>query len=376
NAALLSNTDGFNNTATGFQALRLNTGSGNTAVGSLALSSNTTAGDNTAMGSSALVSNTTGNSNTATGAFALEHNTTGNFNTATGLAALEGNTTGTSNTADGIAALSSNTTGIQNTAVGDHALASNVSNFNTAVGVNALSNSNGINADENTAVGFEAISASTLARQNTAVGYQALNTVTSGGDNTAVGDSAGFGLTTGSFNIYIDSTPAAGSEASTIRIGHPLGLFGGQTRAFIAGISGVNEGGTISAVFINTNGQLGTQPPSSSRRFKKEIQPMDKASEAILALKPVTFHYKSDPAGAGPQFGLIAEEVGAVNPDLVVRDDKGEIYTVRYDAVNAMLLNEFLKEHRTVQNLKSAAAKQEATIARQQKQIEALSAGL
>jgi hypothetical protein len=109
---------------------------------------------------------------------------------------------------------------------------------------------------------------------------------------------------------------------------------------------------------------------------------MEQASEGILQLKPVTFHYKSDNANA-PQFGLIAEEVAAVNPDLVVRDEKGEIYTVRYDAVNAMLLNEFLKEHRTVQELKASVAKQEAntakeeaTIARQQKQIEALTAGL
>jgi uncharacterized coiled-coil protein SlyX len=144
-------------------------------------------------------------------------------------------------------------------------------------------------------------------------------------------------------------------------------------------------------VLIDSAGQLGTI--SSSQRFKKDIKPMDKASEALLALKPVTFHYKSDTTGT-PQFGLIAEEVAAVGPDLVVRDENGEIYTVRYDALNAMLLNEFLKEHRKVQELESTAAKQEATIielqstvaqqekdfqvtiARQQKQIEALTAGL
>src|SRR5437773_7123919 len=126
-------------------------------------------------------------------------------------------------------------------------------------------------------------------------------------------------------------------------------------------------------VLIDTVGQLGTA--SSSRRFKKEIKPMDQTSEAIHALKPVTFHYKSDSTGT-PQFGLIAEEVASVNPDLVVRDDKGEIYTVRYDAVNAMLLNEFLKEHRNVQELRSTVAKQEAIITQQKKGMEAVTARL
>jgi hypothetical protein len=139
-------------------------------------------------------------------------------------------------------------------------------------------------------------------------------------------------------------------ESNTIRIGTQ----GTQTRTFIAGIRGVT---TVNAnavpVVIDSVGQLGSI--SSSRRFKNEIKPMDKASDAILALKPVTFHYKSDSTGT-PQFGLIAEEVAKVNPDLVVRDDKGEIYTVRYEAVNAMLLNEFLKEHRTVQRLEAALA--------------------
>src|SRR4029453_13862047 len=140
-----------------------------------------------------------------------------------------------------------------------------------------------------------------------------------------------------------------------------------HTRAFIAGIRGVTTGNMDAVpVIIDSAGQLGTM--SSSRRYKKEIKPMDKASEAILALKPVTFRYKNAKKDA-PQFGLIAEEVAAVNPDLVVHDKNGEIYTVRYDAVNAMLLNEFLKEYRHVQE-------QDATIARLQKQIQALTAGL
>jgi hypothetical protein len=178
-----------------------------------------------------------------------------------------------------------------------------------------------------------------------------------------LGYHAGVFLTTGSGNIDIgnEGVPA---ESATIRIGDSS-----QTRTFIAGIYGVNEGGTMSAVYINgSNGQLGTQPPPSSRRFKKQIKAMDQTSQAILALKPVTFQYKSDPTSRA-QFGLIAEEVAEVNPGLVVRDEKGEIYSVRYDAVNAMLLNEFLKEHRKVQDL-------EATVAQQHKGMEVLAAQL
>jgi uncharacterized coiled-coil protein SlyX len=180
-------------------------------------------------------------------------------------------------------------------------------------------------------------------------------------------------------------------ESGIIRIGQ----LGSQTRTFIAGIRGVTTGNMNAIpVLIDSVGQLGTV--SYSKRFKKEIKPMNSTSEAILALKPVTFHYKSDNTNT-PQFGLIAEEVAAANPDLVVSDEKGDIYSVRYEAVNAMLLNEFLKEHRKVQEqgatiallkstdakqqaiitqLKSTDAKQEATIAQQQKQIEALVAGL
>jgi len=191
-----------------------------------------------------------------------------------------------------------------------------------------------------------------------------------------LGDFAGFNLTTGQFNIDIGNDGVAG-ESRTIRIGDSS-----QTRAFIAGIYNVNEGGTISAVYINSDGQLGTQGPPSSRRFKKEIRPMDQTSEAILGLKPVTFHYKRDTKGTA-QFGLIAEDVAEVDPDLVVRDAEGEIYTVRYEAVNAMLLNEFLKEHKKVEEqgatmtqLKATVAKQEAIIAQQQKGMEAVTARL
>jgi len=177
-----------------------------------------------------------------------------------------------------------------------------------------------------------------------------------------LGWGAGYNVTAGNLNIDIGNSGNSGDDR-TIYIGEQ----GLQGATFIAGIYGVNEGGMPLAVYINSNGQLGTM--SSSRRFKKEIKRMEQTSEAILALKPVTFQYKSDPAGAGPQFGLIAEEVAEVNPDLVVRDAQGEIYSVRYDAVNAMLLNEFLKVHRKVEE-------QEAAIAQQKKRIDVLTARL
>ena len=356
---------------------------GNTAEGAAALQLLTTGTFNTALGIGALFSNSAGLQNTATGAGALFKNTA-NDNTATGAGALSNNTLGTRNTANGLGALFSNTTAEDNTAVGWEALASNTGDGhgNTAIGVQALfSNTTiGVNSgSDNTAVGFLALFDNTAGHGNTAIGVQALQADTLGAVNTAVGNGAlfhttgnsnialgsdaGFNITTGNNNIDIYN-PGMAADANTVRIGTQ----GTQTATFIAGITGVNEG-SPTAVFINTTtGQLGTTPPASSRRFKKEIKAMDKTSEAIHALKPVTFHYKSDTKDT-PQFGLIAEEVAAVNPDLVVRDEKGEIYSVRYDAVNAMLLNEFLKEHQKNEE-------QEATITRQQKQIEALTAGL
>jgi uncharacterized coiled-coil protein SlyX len=176
---------------------------------------------------------------------------------------------------------------------------------------------------------------------------------------------AGINLTTGSNNIDIGALGLAG-ESDTIRIGRG----GVHKAAYIRGISEATVPSGV-AVIIAGNGPLGTV--QSSARFKDEIKPMDNSSEAILGLKPVTFHYKSDTQNT-PQFGLIAEEVARVNPDLVVRNDDGEIYTVRYDAVNAMLLNEFLKEHRNVAEQQSTIAELKPTVARQQKQIEALTA--
>jgi hypothetical protein len=351
------------NTAEGTDALfSLTTGTENTAIGFDALNSNTTGDSNTATGSIALSSNTTGVRNTANGFATLNSNTTGERNTATGRAAMTFNTTGNNNTADGHDALFSNTTAIRNTATGSFALFSNTTGPN------------------NTALGYFALFSNTTGNSNMASGYDALLNNTTGTGNIALGNFAGANLTTGDQNIDIGNVGVA-AEANTIRIGTQ----GTHTNAYLAGVYQRNIVNGL-VVKVDTDGHLGTV--GSSERFKDTIKPMDKASEAILALKPVTFHYKKelDPQGT-PQFGLVAEEVEKVNPDLVVRDTEGKPYTVRYDAVNAMLLNEFLKEHNAVQELKSTVAKQEETIlqqkkdfqaiaSQQQKQIEALTAGL
>jgi len=318
--ALLNNTVGFNNTAIGFQSLNGNTtGYQNTANGDQALKANTTGSFNTADGFNALYTNTTGSFNTATGAFALEFSDAGSFNTATGEEALV-TCKGNNNTGTGYLALYANATG----------------NNNTADGVSALM-------------------FNTTGHNNTAIGQNALFHNITGRTNIAVGANAGFNLTTGSNNIDIGNKGVAG-EANTIRVG----TTGTQTSAYIAGISGATVAGGV-GVIIDANGQLGTVV--SSERFKEAIKPIDKTSEAIHALKPVTFRYKKelDPKGI-PQFGLVAEQVEKVNPDLVARDDQGKPYTVRYDSVNAMLLNEFLKEHRKVEE-------QAATIEQQERRL-------
>jgi hypothetical protein len=355
--ALASSVSGNNNTAVGFQALLLATGNDNTAVGSEALFFDTSGHDNTATGFQALLNNTTGIENVASGAFALINNHTGDFNTGTGTGALQSNVGGDANTATGTAALSDNTNGLNNTADGVNALFFNTTgNQNTATGGGALL-SNTI-ASNNTADGFQALNHNTGAN-NTAVGSKALLRNSTGSSNIGLGLSAGANLTTGSNNIDIGSFGVA-AESNTIRIGRV------QTRTFIKGISGVAIAGA--AVVVNAAGQLGVAP--SSAHFKHEIRPMDKESEAILALKPVSFCYDQDIDQQGlAQFGLVAEEVEKVNPDLVVRDTEGKPYTVRYDAVNAMLLNEFLKEHHKVERL-------EATIAQQHKDFEAAVAEL
>jgi hypothetical protein len=341
------------NTAIGFDALYGNTtGYENTAVGDSALLSNTTGFANVASGDYALYSNTTGTRNTAIGSGVMVNNTVGYSNTATGEEALEDNTTGFNNTANGAVALTFNTTGTRNTAVGAGALAFN-------------------NGDDNTGLGIAALNFNTTGGANTAIGDSALSANTSGSNNIAIGQLAGGALTTGGNNIDIGNAGVAG-ESGTIRIGTRRT----QTKTFIAGISKTTVAGGVGVV-VNTNGQLGTV--TSSARYKEAIQPMAKASEALLALQPVTFRYKKelDPE-AIPQFGLIAEQVAKVDPDLVARDEEGKPYTVRYEAVNAMLLNEFLKEHRKVEaqgahiaQLEAALAKMQATIEKVSDQLEA-----
>jgi Chaperone of endosialidase len=339
----------------------------NTAEGQNALLSLTTGTANTAVGWFSLFSNADGSFNTATGAGALLFNTA-DQNTAFGTAALLFNTTGGGNTATGAAALLNNTTGLNNTAVGTNALQANIGSFNNAVGSSALnSNTTGL---QNSAIGTSALGANTTGSANTAAGGVALFNSATGDDNTALGFRAGFNQTNGSGNVYI----GRGME----------GVSGENNSCYIRSIFGQTSANGM-PVFINSANKLGTTV--SSKRFKEDIKPMDKTSEALLALKPVTFRYKKeiDPAGKS-QFGLVAEEVEKVNPDLVVRDKEGKPYSVRYDQVNAMLLNEFLKEHRkveeqasrvreheaTITQLKSADAKQEVVIVQQQKEIETL----
>jgi hypothetical protein len=263
------------------------------------------------------------------------------------------------NTAEGQNALLSRTIGNYNTAVGFFSLKGlTFAEFNTGIGAGTLFFNN---AHQNTATGAGALLNTVTGHSNTASGAFALFNNTSGDSNIALGNGAGLLLTTGNFNIDIGNPGLAG-ESSTIRIGNNQ-----QTRTFITGIRGVTTGNANAVpVLIDSLGQLGTL--SSSCRFKKGIKPMEKASEAILALEPVTFQYKNDKTNT-PQYGLIAEQVAEISPDLVVRDDNSEIYTVRYDAVNAMLLNEFLKERRK-------NVEQQAIITRLEKRIEALAAGL
>jgi endosialidase-like protein len=329
------------NTAIGFDALYSMVGPYgfglfNTGVGDKALYSNTSGYWNTAVGYQALYSNS-GYNNVAIGADALYTDTYSQFNIAVGSSAQYSSISNEANVAIGGFALYTNDYGLENTAIGDAALYSTTGSQNTAVGAEALYDS---------------------------TGYA----------NVALGAGAGAGGS-GHDNVHIGSFVVGDyGESNTIRIGTPLARNGsGQSRTFVAGIRGAGITGT--PVMVSTSGQLGTPP--SSKRFKEEIKPMDKASEAILALKPVTFRYKKEiDSDRTPQFGLVAEQVEKVNPDLVARDKNGKPYTVRYDAVNAMLLNEFLKEHGKVQELENTVAKLAATVKEQASQLQKVSAEL
>lgn len=320
--ALLSITTGGYNTAVGYLSLRSDTlGQLNTGLGAGALLANT-ADANTAVGAGALLSNATGGPNTAMGAFALFSNTEGRYNTAAGQEALFMNTTGSANTALGDSVLSTVTTGSNNTAVGTAALLNATGNDNTAAGVAALSN-------------------------------------TSGDRNTALGLQAGGAVVTASNVICIGSDISGADVSDTCFIGS------------IRGVTTINNDAV--PVLIDSNNQLGTA--SSSRRFKTDIKPIGEASECLLQLKPVSFRYKAH-KDSTPQFGLIAEDVAEINPALVVHDRNGDIYTVRYDAVNAMLLNEFLKEHRKVESQERKLEGQENAINQLKEDLETVVARL
>jgi hypothetical protein len=322
-------------TAAGDHALQaLTLGLGNTALGTFSMFSVTTGNFNTAVGAGALDLNTA-DSNTAVGTAALLFNTTGTVNTANGTAALEFNTTGSSNTASGAFALFSNTTGGSNTAVGEVVLHDNAS------------------GSENTAIGSGALGSNIDGSHNEAVGQAALGNNTHGSNNIAVGEFAGQSVTTSNNVICIGVQGVDVSDS-----------------CFIGNIFNATATGG-SAVFIDANNKLGTI--TSSKRFKQDIKQMGPASEALFLLKPVSFRYKKqiDPAGIA-QLGLVAEDVEKVNPDLVVRDKEGKPYSVRYDQVNAMLLNEFLKEHKAFLEEQRKVQILEANDAEREREVKAL----
>jgi trimeric autotransporter adhesin len=353
--SLFLNTDGSFNTGVGGGALALNDGSSNTAVGAAALLLNSSGSNNTAVGTDALVNNTV-DGNTATGAFALFANTIGGT--------LETSVSGYPlgpNTAFGSHALENNVDGSANTAVGYNALNRQVTGYtlggaphfaaNTAIGFEALGNVTG------SATGSNAI--------NTALGYEALADLTDGFANTAVGALAGTGLTTGVYNVNVGFLAGVGNVTGSgnIFIGYSIGpaLPGELGHTYIGNIASTSQpsGGSIDFVTIDlSTGLLGHN--SSSRRYKEDIKPMDKSSEALYRLNPVSYRLKKEiEKHQSRAFGLIAEEVAEVNPDLVVRNAQGQVEGVHYEMVNAMLLNEFLKEHKKVEQLRVTVAQQQ-----------------
>lgn len=311
-----------------------------TAIG-VGASSN--AAQNTAVGFNSLYSNDSGSSNTAAGANALGANVSGSNNVGVGAGALSNNTSGASNTAVGMQSLSGN----------------GITSNNTAIGTQALWSHNG--GCCNTAVGFQAMFDDTGGQNNVAIGDGALSANLIGASNIAIGFNAG-SVVTGYNNIDIGNSGVA-NDSNAIRIG----TAGQQMSTYIAGITGVWVGSSL-PVYVNANGQLGTV--QSSQRYKEDIQDMGAASNALIQLRPVQFRYKqAAPDGSKPlQFGLIAEEVAQVYPELIVRDKEGQIESVQYQQLPAMLLNELQKQHwiierqeREIQALESRLAVLEGT---------------
>ena len=357
--SLFGDASGSFNTATGAGTLLFNTGDANTAVGTAALLFNNIGSGSTAVGATALLNNTA-DGNTATGAFALHDNTIGGTleisnqgfdlgpNTAVGSHALESNIDSSGNTAVGYQALRSMVTGF----MGDPHQA-----INTAVGFQALANVNGPHNAANNAFGYQALVGLTDGGGNVAIGNQTLADLSDGTINVAVGHEAGRGLESGNGNIYIGGNLTAGASPE-------------NSHTYIGNINTtpVSGGGTDTVTINLTTGLLGHL--SSSRRYKEDIKPMDTASELLYRLKPVTYHYKKEiDRSQAPDYGLVAEDVAEIDRNLTVCNKDGQIESVRYNAINAMLLNEFLKEHRKVEKL-------EATVAQQQKDIAAAVAEL
>jgi len=384
--ALSANTTGSQNTANGSYALFSNmTGWSNTAVGAYALQNNTSGSSNNALGDSALYRNTSGLYNVAVGNNALADNTTGGANNAVGGDALSANTTGMNNTAVGDVALQGNTTGSGNVAVGSAALASStgasyqLEGANTAVGYRSLGYTgapwgSGSGGDGNTAMGDRAMEFNVDGSFNCAFGLLALsadNGETDGVGNTAIGNRAGYGLRTGTGNIYIGEQEVARDPNESYH-------------TYIHNINTTSvSGGFADTVTVDLNtGLLGHL--TSSRRHKEDIKTMNNASETIYRLKPVTYRYKKEiDRNQVLDYGLIAEEVAEVDPNLATRNAKGEIETVRYNAINVMLLNEFLKEQKAfveeqekVKKLEAGLAGLLATVKEQAAQIEKVSARL
>ena len=371
-SALAGNTTGTNNSALGFSALSANTtGYGNSAFGYSALTANTVGVQNTAFGSGALSANTTGDSNAAFGLAALNANTTGHGSSAFGYGALNANTTGIQNEAFGIDALFHNTTGNGNAAFGGGALEANTTGGSSGTtGGNVAFGNFALNVNTtgggNAALGYSALTANTSGNNNVAVGSSALASLTTGGGNIAIGVGAGGNLNAAeSGDIYVGNSGIQG-ESNTIRIG----FIGTQTTAFMAGISGSTSPNGV-AVLVNGAGQLGTS--TSSRRFKHQIADMDMESDVLMKLRPVAFYYKPElDETQTRQYGLVAEEVAQVAPQLVVFDQDGAPQTVRYHFVNAMLLNEVQKQSRRAEQQAQIVATQQAQIKAQQQQIESL----
>ena len=374
--SLMENVSGNFNTATGIEALKAKTtGEWNTAIGTQSLFTNSVGRDNTAIGTQSLFRNSTGSQNTATGVQALHFNTVGSQNTAVGNAALLNNTIGTSNTAIGYGALENNVNAINNTAVGARALRENKGSQNTAIGISALERN--VAASMNTAIGVSVLAVNegeantgvghhALARNqagarnaalgsgalfanfkgnnNTAIGHGAGANQTTGSNNTSIGFGAGANQTTDNDNIYINNSGIQSPiESGTIRIG----TAGPHTRVFLAGVTGVPMTGSV--VVVNAQGQLGIQ--GSSLRYKEHIQDMGEVSEGLQKLRPVSFRYKSgEGEPANPRaFGLIAEEVAKVYPELVTYSATGEVESVQYLQLTALLLNELQQQEKTIQ---------------------------